>query len=100
MSSHAAWQSFRFSLSFYDVEELLAKRGIAVTYETICQGRLKFAQIYTAVVPICGDKWHLDEVVLTIGGKRHSLWQAADHYGNVLDILVPSETTSKPQRNA
>jgi len=42
--SHAVWLSFRFSLSFRDVEELLAQRGIVVTYETVQQWCLKFGQ--------------------------------------------------------
>jgi len=92
--SHAVWMYFRFSLSFRDVEELLAARGIAVTYEMVRQWCLKFGQTYANELrrrrPHCGDKWHLDEVVLTIRGKRHYLWRAVDQDGNVLDILVQS----------
>jgi putative transposase len=92
--SHAVWLYFRFSLSFRDVEELLAQRGIVVTYETVRQWCLKFGQTYANELrrrrPRCGDKWHLDEVFLTIRGERHSLWRAVDQHGNVLDILVQS----------
>src|SRR5919108_3727606 len=92
--SHAVWLSFRFSLSFRDVEELLAQRGIVVTYETVRQWCLKFGQTYANELrrrlPRCGDKWHLDEVFLTIRGATHSLWRAVDQDGNVLDILVQS----------
>jgi len=67
--SHAVWLYFRFSLSFRDVEELLAQRGIVVTYETVRQWCLKFGQTYANELrrrrPRCGDKWHLDEVFLT-----------------------------------
>jgi putative transposase len=88
------WLSFRFSLSFRDVEELLAQRGIAVTYETVRQWCLKFGQTYANELrrhrPRCGDKRQLDEVFLTISGKRHYLWRAVDQDGNVLDILVQS----------
>jgi hypothetical protein len=63
---HAVWLYFRFSLSFRDVEELLAQRGIVVTYETVRQWCLKFGQTYANELrrrrPRCGDKWHLDEV--------------------------------------
>src|SRR5512135_921075 len=62
--SHAVWLYFRFSLSFRDVEELLAQRGIVVTYETVRQWCLKFGQSYANEVrrrPHCGDTWHLDE---------------------------------------
>ncbi len=58
--SHAVWLYFRFSLSFRDVEELLAQRGIVVTYETVRQWCLKFGQVYTNELrrrrPRCGDK--------------------------------------------
>lgn len=92
--SHAVWLYFRFSLSFRDVEELLAQRGIVLTYETVRQWCLKFGQTYANALrcrrPRCGDKWHLDEVVLTIRGQKHYLWRAVDQDGNVLDILVQS----------
>jgi putative transposase len=92
--SHAVWLYFRFSLSFRDVEELLAQRGVVVSYETVRQWCLKFGQTYANELrrrrPRCGDKWHLDEVFLTIRGERHYLWRAVDQDGNVLDILVQS----------
>jgi putative transposase len=97
--SHALWLYFRFSLSFRDVEELLAQRGIVVTYETVRQWCLKFGQTYANELrrrrPHCGDKWHLDEVVLSIRGKKHYLWRAVDQDGNVLDILVQSQRNKK-----
>ena len=97
--SHAVWLYFRSSLSFRDVEELLAQRGIVVTYETVRQWCLKFGQTYANKLrrrrPRCGDKWHMDEVVLTIRGKRHYLWRAVDQYGNILDILVQSRRDKK-----
>ena len=97
--SHAVWLYFRFSLSFRDVEELLAQRGVIVTYETVRQWCLKFGQTYANELrrrrPRCGDKWHLDEVVLTIRGQKHYLWRAVDQDGNVLDILVQSRRNTK-----
>lgn len=97
--SHAVWLYFRFSLSFRDVEELLAQRGIVVTYESVRQWCLKFGQTYANELrrrrPRCGDKWHLDEVVLSIRGKKHFLWRAVDQQGNVLDILVQSRRDKK-----
>jgi putative transposase len=96
---HAVWLYFRFSLSFRDVEELLAQRGVVVTYETVRQWCLKFGQTYANELrrrcPPCGDKWHLDEVVLTIRGKKHFLWRAVDQHGNVLDILVQSRRNTQ-----
>ncbi len=92
--SHAVWLYFRFSLSFRDVEELLAQHGIVVTYETVRQWCLTFGQSSANELrrrrPRCGDKWYMDEMVLTIRGKKHDLWRAVDQDGNVLDILVQS----------
>src|SRR5512142_1989345 len=97
--SHAVWLYFRFSLSYRDVEELLAQRGIVVTYETVRQWCLKFGQMYANELrrrrPRCGDTWHLDEVVLTIRGKKHYLWRAVDQDGNVLDMRVAKPTEQK-----
>jgi putative transposase len=92
--SHAVWLYYRFSLSYRDVEELIAARGIVLTYETIRQWCQKFGQQYAKGLrrrrAQWGDKWHLDEVFLKITGKQHYLWRAVDQHGNVLDILVQS----------
>ena len=97
--SHAVWLYFRFSLSFRDVEELMAQRGVVLTYETVRQWCLKFGQTYANELryrrPCCGDKWHMDEMVLTIRGKKHYLWRAVDQDGNVLDILVQGRRNKK-----
>ncbi len=89
---HAVWLYFRFALSYRDVEELLAERGVIVTYETIRQWCQKFGQAYANELrrrrPRPGDKWHLDEVFVSINGVQHYLWRAVDQDGNVLDILV------------
>src|SRR5262252_3635678 len=92
--SHGVWLYYRFPLSYRDVQELLFERGIDVTHEAIRQWCLKFGQDYAnrlkrrRAQP--GDKWHLDEVFLTINGERHYLWRAVDQDDNVLDILVQS----------
>jgi len=92
--SHAVWLYFRFSLSYRDVEDLLADRGITVTYETVRQWCLKFGQQYANQLrrrrAKTGEKWHLDEVFLKINGKTSYLWRAVDQDGTVLDILVQS----------
>jgi putative transposase len=92
--SHAVWLYFRFSLSFRDVEEMLASRGIIVTYETIRQWTLKFGQTCANTLrrkqAKRGDKWLLDEVILTIKGRHHYLWRAVDQDGFTLDILMQS----------
>jgi len=92
--SHAVWLYFRFPLSLRMVEEMLAARGIVVSHETVRQWALKFGQGFANAIrrrlPQPGDKWHLDEVVITIGGKKHWLWRAVDQHGIVLDVLVQS----------
>jgi putative transposase len=90
--SYAVWLYFRFPLSLRMVEEMLAARGIAVTHETIRQWGLKFGQEFAKRIrrraPRRGDKWHLDEVVISIAGKKQWLWRAVDQDGFVLDVLV------------
>ncbi len=91
---HAVWLYFRFALSYRDVEELLAERGVILTYETVRQWCRKFGQTYANALrhrrSRPGDKWHLDEVFVSINGATHYLWRAVDQEGNVLDILVQS----------
>jgi putative transposase len=90
--SYGVWLYFRFCLSHRDVEEMLFARGVSVTYEAIRQWCRKFGQSYANQRrhrrPQLGDKWHLDEVFLTIDSDRHYLWRAVDQDGPVLDILV------------
>lgn len=90
--AHAVWLYFRFALSLRDVEELMAERGVTVTYETIREWCGKFGPAYALQLrrrrPRPSDKWHLDEVQLKIKGKRHWLWRAVDKHGIVPDILV------------
>jgi putative transposase len=81
--SHAVWLYLRFSLSLQDVEELLADRGVAVSYETIGQWVRKFGLVFAQELRRPGDKLHLDEVALKINGRRHWLWRAVDQHGFV-----------------
>jgi putative transposase len=97
--SHCVWLYFRFCLSYRDVEELMAERGIILTYEAVRYWCRKFGQAYANQLrrrrPRPGDKWHLDEVFLTIQGERHYLWRAVDQDGHVLDILVQRRRDKK-----
>jgi len=90
--SHCVWLYLRFCLSYRDVEEMMAERGIVVTYETIRDWLQKFGGTYAkrlrSRTPRPGDRWHLDEVYLSINGKLQYLWRAVDQDGEVLDILV------------
>ncbi len=97
--SHTVWLYFRFPLSLRMVDELLAARSIIVSHETVRQWALKFGQAFANQVrrrlPAASDKWHLDEVVLTIAGVKHWLWRAVDQNGMVLDILVQSRRDTR-----
>jgi putative transposase len=89
---HAIWLYLRFTLSYRDVEDLLAERGLDVSYETVRRWVLKFgpgiARRLRRSRPSPSDRWHLDEMVVRIAGKRMYLWRAVDHEGEVLDMLV------------
>jgi transposase-like protein len=89
---HAVWLYFRFPLSYRDVEDMLAERGIDVSYETVRRWSLKFGLGYARTLrrlrPRPDGRWHLDEVFVLINGKRMYLWRAVDSEGEVLDILV------------
>ncbi|MGC1427266.1 MAG: IS6 family transposase, partial [Albidovulum sp.] len=95
----AVWLYFRFPLSFRDVEEMLAERGIEVSYETIRRWILKFgpaiaANIRSRRVQPSGI-WHLDEVFVRIGGKRTYLWRAVGDEGEVLEVLAQSRRNKR-----
>ena len=89
---HAVWLYHLFSLSFRDVELLLAERGVVVSYESIRRWCLRFGTEFAAKLrkrrPKPGDTWHMDEVYLKINGELFYLWRAVDQHGVVLDILV------------
>jgi putative transposase len=89
---HTVWLYFRFSFSFRDVEELLAQRGIDVSYETIRCWTIKFGPLIARRLkrrrPVPSPRWHLDEMVCSIGGKRMYLWRAVDDEREVLDLVV------------
>src|SRR6266850_333786 len=89
---HAVWLYLRFTLSYRDVEELLAQRGLDLSYESVRCWVLKFGPMIARRLrqrrPRPSDRWHLDEMVVRIGRKRMYLWRAVDHAGEILDILV------------
>jgi hypothetical protein len=96
---HAVWVYLRFTLSYRDVEELLAERGLDISYETVRCWVLKFGPVIARRLrrhrPRPSNRWHLDEMVVRIGGKRMYLWRAVDHEGEVLDMLVQSRRDSR-----
>jgi putative transposase len=93
------WLYFRFSLSLRLVEEMLQERGIVVSYETLRRWAMKFGRDYARRLKrkraSRRDIWHLDEVVVTIGGKQHLLWRAVDQDGYILDEIVQTRRDIK-----
>jgi putative transposase len=100
---HAVWLYLRFTLSYRDVEELLAERGIETSYETVRRWVVKFGPAFARNLrrlrPKPTGTWHLDEMVISIQGKRMYLWRAVDSEGEVLDLLVqPKRDTAAALR--
>jgi putative transposase len=99
MISHCVWLYFRLPVSFREIEGIMARRGVLLTYETIRRWRLKFGQASANQRrrrrPRPGDEWHLDEVFLKINGQAHYLWRAVDQDGAVLDIPMQSRRNAK-----
>jgi putative transposase len=96
---HAIWLYLRFTLSYRDVEELLAERGLDIFYETVRRWVLKFGPSIARRLrqrhPRPSDRWHLDEMVVRIAAKRMYLWRAVDHEGEVLHLLVQRRRDSR-----
>ncbi len=96
---HAVWLYFRFPLSYRDVEDMLAERGIDVSYESVRRWALKFGSAYARTLrrlrPRPDGRWHLDEVFVSIRGKKMYLWRGVDSEGEVLDILVQARRNKK-----
>ncbi|KAA0585143.1 transposase-like protein [Azospirillum lipoferum] len=89
---HAIWLYLRFTLSYRDVEELLAERGIDVSYETVRRWVAKFGPAIAGNLrrlrPKPSPRWHLDEMVIRVSGQLMYLWRAVDDEGEVLEVLV------------
>src|SRR4028118_517221 len=98
----AVWMYLRFTLSFRDVEELLAERGITVSHESVRRWVLTFspaiARRLRARRPKPHGRWHLDEMFVRVGGKQMYLWRAVDAEGEVLDVLLQAKRDTKAAR--
>ncbi|NLS06950.1 IS6 family transposase [Rhizobium sp. P32RR-XVIII] len=102
--AHTVWLYFRFPRSLRHVEDLLAERGIEVSFQTVSEWAGKFGREYACQIRrrsrgSFADKWHLDEMVGSIKGKKYWLWRAVDAQGHVLDALLQSrrnKTASLP----
>lgn len=90
--AHAIWLYFNFSLSYRDVDTILAERGITVSYEAIRYWCFKFGHAYARRIrrhrPQTGDKWHIDEVFIKINGKTQYLYRAIDQHAHILEIMM------------
>ena len=98
--AHAIWLYYRFPLSFRDVEDLLAERGIDVSFQTVSEWVAKFGlkfadQLRRRSRGQFADKWQLDEMVISIKGKKYWLWRAVDANGYVLDALLQSRRNKR-----
>lgn len=98
--AHAVWLYLRFPLSFRMVEYLLSVRGIIVSHQTVRHWVEKFGSHFAREIRkrsagILSDKWHLDEVAIAIGSKKHWPWRAVDQDGFVLDGLVQSRRNTE-----
>jgi putative transposase len=97
--SFAVWAYYRFAMSLRDMEDLLAARGVLISRETIRAWVNRFGPQMAAQIrrdrPQTSDKWHMDEVVITIRGERHWFWRAVDSRGDVLEILVQSRRNAR-----
>ena len=95
----AVWLYARFNLSLRDVEDLLAERGIEVSYETIRRWVTRFGpQVAKRLRQSRGGLhpgWHLDEMYVSIGGRWMYLWRAIDQDGEILDFLVQAKRDTR-----
>jgi putative transposase len=93
--SYAVWLYYRFNLSHRDIEDLLAERGVTVSYETIRLWCIKFGALYSKRLKRrhrgYGDTFFIDEVFVKINGKQHYLWRAVDQDGEVVDVYLQAK---------
>ena len=91
---YATWLYYRFNLSHRDVEDLMAERGIEVSYESIRLWCNKFGPKYVRRLKRrhkgFGDTFYIDEVFVKIKGKQQYLWRAVDQDGEVVDVYLQS----------
>ena len=92
---HCVWLYYRFQLSFWDVQEMMAAQGVTVSHETIRSWCDKFGRQYARAIRVrmqgdVGDRWHLDEVYTKIAGRIRYVWRGVDQDGQVIDVLVQS----------
>jgi putative transposase len=96
---HAVWLYYRFNLSCRDIEDLLAERGVAVSYESIRLWCIKFGTKFARRLRRrhqgYGDTFFIDEVFVKIQGRQHYLWRAVDQDGEVVDVFLQNRRDGK-----
>ena len=96
---HTVWLYHRFNLSARDIEDLMAERGVSISYESIRLWCIKFGPKYTKRLRRrhqgYGDTFFIDEVFVKIQGKQHYLWRAVDQDGEVVDVFLQSRRDGK-----
>jgi transposase-like protein len=101
--AHGVWRYYRFALRYRDVEELLAERGVVVTYASIRRWSRRFGQAYANGLhrrrPRPGDTWHRDAIFLGSNGATHSLWRAVTRMGRCSISWCNTAATSRRRRS-
>ena len=97
--AHAVWLYFRFPLSLRMVEDMLAARGVIVTHQTIRNWAAKFGRHFAREIKrrsagCLGDKWHLDECMVVINGKKQWLWRTVDQNGHTPRVMITDKLRS------
>ena len=96
---HTVWLYYRFNLSHRDIEDLLAKRGIALSYEAVRLWCNKFGKEYVRRLRRnhqgFGDTFFIDEVFVKIQGRQYYLWRAVDQDGEVVDVYLQKRRDAK-----
>jgi len=96
---YAVWLYYRFNLSHRDIEDLLAERGIEASYESVRLWCNKFGPLFSKRLkhrhPGFGDTFFIDEVFVTIAGRRHYLWRAVDQGGDVVDVYLQTRRNAE-----
>ncbi|WVD62759.1 IS6 family transposase [Orbus mooreae] len=96
--SHCVWLYYRFTLSYRDIELIMIKKAVSVTYESIRYWCIKFGKLYAKRIKktkCYGDCIYMDEVFCKINSKRVYLWRAVDQDGQTIDVLVQEKRDSK-----
>jgi transposase-like protein len=92
----------RFGLSYRDVEELLAERGVEVDHVTVFRWVQRFTPLLAEAARPCrrpvGDRWYVDETYVKVGGRWRYVYRAVDQYGQVIDVYVAARRDSAAAR--